>query len=193
MAGAEEGYWPDPSDVVASEGGRTSGTLVSPPAGWPGCFKENATLKAFMGKKALGGKRCRLTALPSAEDAAKGASLELDREDSFSNALAAQRAFGWDVIKGFVIYSLAEDPADAFVAHKRWWNAKESGIWVDFTPRPAGFDTAVLLESALATKSREPLTEATRAAIARRRELGGFATAPGGGGAAPRAGGGGAP
>ena len=28
------------------------------PRGWPGVFKENARLKAFVGKKQLGGSRC---------------------------------------------------------------------------------------------------------------------------------------
>ena len=150
----------DPSDVVASEGGRTQGTLVSPPQGWPACFKENPKLKALMGKKSLAGKRCRLTGTPSADDTGKAAAVSLNHEDSFGNALAVQEALGWEVIKGFAVFSLAEAPTEAFVAHKRWWNAKESGVWVDLTPRPDGFDQVVLLESALSEKSKETMTDA---------------------------------
>ena len=62
------GYWPEPSDVVASDPAKnTASTLVSPPGGWPKCFTENATLKGLLGKKGLQGKRCRLTARCDAE------------------------------------------------------------------------------------------------------------------------------
>ena len=52
-------YSADPSDVVASAT-TNKGTLLSPPENWPACFKENAALKGFMGKKQLNGKRVRL-------------------------------------------------------------------------------------------------------------------------------------
>lgn len=53
----DEGYWGDPTDVITSAGDAPPplASLSSPPRGWPGCFSNNATLKAFMGKKQLGG------------------------------------------------------------------------------------------------------------------------------------------
>jgi hypothetical protein len=53
----DEGYWGDPTDVITSSGGAPppNASLSSPPRGWPGCFTSNAALKAFMGKKQLGG------------------------------------------------------------------------------------------------------------------------------------------
>ena len=59
------GYWPELSDVVASDPARNSADkLLSPPGGWPKPFTDNATLKALLGKKGLSGKRCRLTGMP---------------------------------------------------------------------------------------------------------------------------------
>ena len=84
-------------------------------------------------------------------------------------------ALGWEVIKGFVVFELAE--TSTFVAHKRWWNARPSGtstVWVDFTPRPEGVTDAVLVESLLSTKERALPTDALRTAAAARMELGGL-------------------
>ena len=89
------------------------------------------------------------------------------------NADAVGAALGWEVIRGFVVFELAEG-GDKFVAHKRWWNAKETGVWVDFTPRPEGLKEMVLVESALSTKAQVPVTDATKAAAAARFELGGL-------------------
>ena len=86
-------YWPEVSDVIPSDPTKnTASKLNSPPTGWPDCFKENATLKALLGKKALAGKRVRLTGLPSKEDAAKYASVAIYDEDSFGNAEAVEKA-----------------------------------------------------------------------------------------------------
>eukprot|EP00966_Prymnesium_polylepis_P211714 4903078-Prymnesium_polylepis.1 len=148
------GYWGDPSDVVSSDPAQKSGELISPPSGWPGSFSSNATLKALMGKKQLAGKRCRLTGTPSAEDAAKVAAIELAHDDSFGNAEKVQEVIGWQVIKGFTVYELKASGGTVFVAHKRWWNQKDTGVWVDYTPRPTGVTEMVLLESALSTKER---------------------------------------
>ena len=46
-----EGYWPEPSDVACSDPSRSlaeGAPIVSPPSGWPACFKENAVMKAFV-------------------------------------------------------------------------------------------------------------------------------------------------
>lgn len=53
----DEGYWGDPADVISSTGETPPplAKLSSPPRGWPACFSNNAALKAFMGKKQLGG------------------------------------------------------------------------------------------------------------------------------------------
>ena len=180
-----EGFWPDPSDIVASDPSKKSGKLVSPPTGWPKSFSENAMLKALMGKKQLAGKRCRLTGQPSADDAAKVAAVSISSDNSFMNAEAVQQAVGWQVIKGFAVYEIAGSGSSAFVAHKRWWNQKDSGVWVDTTPRASGVGDCVLLESALSTKDRSKMTEAVRAAVSERLGMGGFADAPTAASAAP--------
>ena len=49
-AAGTEGYWPEPGDAVCSDASKSLANvpLVSPPGGWPDCFKENAKLKAFV-------------------------------------------------------------------------------------------------------------------------------------------------
>ena len=166
-------YSADPSDVVASSEA-SSGPLLSPPSNWPTSFKENKLLKSFMGKQ-LKGTRVRLTGVPSSDDAARVEHVALASDDSFGNAEAVQLALGWDVIKGFVVFELAE--TSTFVAHKRWWSARPSGattVWVDFTPRPEGIGDAVLVESLLSTKDRALPTGERRAAAAARMALGGL-------------------
>ena len=166
-------YWADPSDVVASSEA-SSGPLLSPPSNWPATFKENKLLKSFMGKQ-LKGTRVRLTGVPSSDDAARVEHVALASNDSFGNAEAVHLALGWEVIKGFVVFELAE--TSTFVAHKRWWNARPSGsstVWVDFTPRPEGVTDAVLVESLLSTKERALPTDDRRTAAAARMALGGL-------------------
>ena len=169
------GYWPEPSDVVSSDPAKNSSSkgLVSPPSGWPKCFSENATLKALLGKKGLGGKRCRLTGSPSAADKAEFAGVTISSEDPFGNAEACQQSCGWTVVKGFAVYQLEGE--DTFVGHKRWWCQKESGVWVDPTPRPDGVVEMVLLESSLSTKAQTKMSDGVRAAAEERLGLGGLA------------------
>ena len=71
-------------------------------------------------------------------------------------------------------------PGEAWVAHRRWWNAapEASGEkWVDFTPRPAGLETLVLVESARGDKQPAPPSAALRAAAEQRLALGGLVAA----------------
>ena len=172
------GYWPELSDVVASIPSKnTAPSLNSPPTGWPGCFSNNAGLKAFLGKKSLAGRRCRLAGPPADEDRSRCAGLDLTPEDSFGNAERVYAATGWEVIKGFAIYELGDAIGDAYVAHKRWWNQNDSGVWVDVTPRAEGIGELVLLESALSTKLKMPMTASARSIAEERIRLGGFVAA----------------
>jgi hypothetical protein len=118
--------------------------------------------------------------VPAEEDARKASAVKLKPDDPCGNAARVQQALGWTIIKGFVVYDLAAQPeGEQFVAHLRWWNAKESGVWVDFTPRLPGHDQMVLLESSKAEdKSLLPLTAQRKAAAEARRKLGGFVAAP---------------
>eukprot|EP00900_Chrysochromulina_parva_P017503 jgi/Chrpa1/25754/Chrysochromulina_OHIO_Genome00013200-RA len=129
-----------------------------------------------LGKKQLAGKRCRLTAGPSKEDLSKvSAAVSIDVENSFANAEAVQQACGWEVIKGYAVYEL-EDALGTFVAHKRWWNQKPTGVWVDVTPRVASATTElVLLESALGAKTPIKMSDAVREGAKARLAMGGFA------------------
>lgn len=146
---------------------------MSPPTDWPKCFQENATLKRLLGKKGLAGKRCRLTALPSNEDKSKYAAVDICPEDPFGNAEKVHQVCGWEVIKGYAVYEL-RGAEGTFVAHKRWWNQKESGVWVDPTPRLDGAHDMVLLESSAATKDKVKMSDAVRAAAKARFALGGL-------------------
>ena len=100
--------------------------------------------------------------MPAKEDAAKIGALTLSAEDSFGNAEAIQQACGWQVIKGFAVFEIDGSAGGAFVGHKRWWNQKDSGVWVDATPRPEGAAELVLLESALSTKASAKMSAAVR-------------------------------
>ena len=154
-------YFGAPDDVVASDPSRASRgpPFVSPPRGWPGCFSSNKALKSFLGgKQALGGKRVRLTEEPSASDLAAVAEVdlmlvdELQPDDPFGNAERVRDALGWEVRKGFAVLELEAAPGEAWVAHRRWWNAapEASGEkWVDFTPR-GSHPELLLVESELA-------------------------------------------
>lgn len=51
-------------------------------------------------------------------------------------------------------------------------------MWVDPTPRAAGVDDMVLLESALSTKQQIKMSDGVRSAAKERIALGGFAAAP---------------
>lgn len=135
--------------VVPSRPGLVSGRLLSPPREWPAAFSSNPNLKALMGRRALRGKRCRLTALPAPQDVAAASSLSLS-DDSFANASEVHARLGWTLVRGYAIFELEGE--DAFVGHKRWWNEKPSGVWVDLTPRGEGQERMVLLESELSTR-----------------------------------------
>ena len=133
---------------------------------------------AQLGKKQLAGKRCRLTAGPGKEDLAKVSAVSINPENSFANAEAVQQACNWQVIKGYAVYEIANSGGTTFVGHKRWWNQKDSGVWVDVTPRVEGVKELVLLESALSTKIAVPMSEAVRAAAGQRLAMGGIVPAP---------------
>ena len=188
---------PSPADVIASSS-PAGEPLHSPPCGWPDSLKSCRPLKAFLGRT-LKGKRVRLVATPAPSDVlqqASSAGVEL-RDDPFGNSLAVSEALGWETVRGFAIFEAA--PADdtaadgrRFVAHRRWWNEKPSGTWVDLTPRPDAFCQVVLVESPLAdmpevahapaaAPTREPL-DGAMARVALDGEDGGAEGDVGGGG-----------
>lgn len=132
------------SIATLSEGGE----LVSPPRGWPACFKESASLKAFLGRT-LKARKCRLVEPPPDDIAAEiGASaVRLAPDESTANAERVGRVLGWPIVRGFAIFELGAH-AGEFVARERWWNVHpESGIWVDPTPRNKGQAQLVLVEA----------------------------------------------
>ena len=174
-------YWPESSDVISSSSGAPAVSLASPPRGWPDCFQKNTSLRAFMGKRNLQGGRCRLTCAADGTVIASlsAAGVALRPEDPFGNAEAVYEQLGWEIVRGFAIFEAVGGDFEVWTAHKRWWNAKPTGAWVDATPRPSGFASMVLLESALsAAKARRPASEEVRHEAARRLALGGLCVAP---------------
>jgi len=146
--------------------------LLSPPHNWPECFKES-TLKAFIGKSGLKGKRCRLTATPNQSACTAASGIQQDG-DSFDNATRLQEHLGWTIVKGFAVFELRE-PAGSYCAVQHWWNADETGVWVDMTPRAAGQAELVLVETALgeelgAPKAPEPAATKEASPVAPRAE-----------------------
>ena len=54
----------------------------------------------------------------------------LRAEQSFDNALEAQRVKGWAVVKGFAVYDLYDCPeGEAYVGYRHWWNVNDDGAW----------------------------------------------------------------
>lgn len=112
----------------------------------------------------------------------------LDIDNSFENATAVQQRLGWTIIKGWGVYELQREPAatspapSLFVAHKRWWNAKPSGVWVDLTPRIKSSEQLILIESQLADKQAHflSLTHSSHTSNARRYGVGRGSIALGG-------------
>ena len=79
----------------------------------------------------------------------------------FTNAAAIELQYGYVAIRGFALYELDETGGRAaFVAHKRWWNEVETGIWADFTPYSTPYQCTLLVESPLGmetpSNSRQP-------------------------------------
>ena len=192
------GYWPEPSDVVSAEGGTPvplppSAKLLSPPTGWPSCFKDDGSLKRMMGKRGLGGRRCREVEARSEANLRKmlGSKIleALSPMDSFGNSEAVAVGTGWQVIKGYALYevvapSAPKDAPTLYVAHKRWWNQDEQGVWIDVTPRMSHSEAEgtksllVLLESDTSLKEKQPLSSALRSLAHARIDMGGLVTPP---------------
>ena len=142
------------------------------PRGWPAVFRENARLKAFVGKKQLGGSRCRAVEPPGSSDvaAATATGLNLSPLRSFAIADGLCASMGWPVVKGFLALELLSseveisaglsdvrelEPGSSFVALRHWWNCKPDGSWIDLTPplMPHAADArALLVESAKGVK-----------------------------------------
>mmetsp|Transcript_43051 Transcript_43051/g.71567 ORF Transcript_43051/g.71567 Transcript_43051/m.71567 type:complete len:292 (+) Transcript_43051:67-942(+) len=126
--------------------------LVSPPRGWPACFKDEA-LQSYL-QKDLKGRRVRLCGLPNQADLAAVSDLEMTPNDSLRNAELIRFRMGGIIVGGFGLYertTAADDvpPSDRFVAISRYWNQSEKGQWVDFTPRNKVARQLVLIESPL--------------------------------------------
>ena len=175
------------SDLVATspagkEEALTAASLpLSFPRSWPAVFKESATLKQLINKKGLNGVRCRAVVLtcPAMEDArATAAAITADLRPlhSFDNAAKLHEAFGWPVVKGFLVLERPDKEAgSAYLALRHWWNATADGAWIDLTPPldeswtqpPHRVETdeprELLVESALGEKAVTELTPERRA------------------------------
>ncbi|KAL1528780.1 hypothetical protein AB1Y20_010107 [Prymnesium parvum] len=138
------------------------------PLDWPSVFTKSAALKRLI--KALQGTRCRALSAPSESDARAIADAgQTHALHSFGNAeRLASSAAGWQVVKGFQLFELADAPAgSAFVALRHWWVARPDGVWVDPTPAPfrvarEGEARVLLVESKFGEKEANPLTVAGR-------------------------------
>ena len=124
--------------------------LLSPPRDWPACFKT-AGLQRML-QTELAGRRVRLCGPPTGAELAAVAKLTTPTPtDSARNAEALRQLTGWPVVSGFALYekaSAADAPAsERYVALPHHWNFNDS-LWVDCTPRQAGRNQLVLVESA---------------------------------------------
>ena len=85
---------------------------------------------------------------------------------SFGNATRLHEAFGWKIIKGFVVYEMMDKPAgEQFIGVRHWWNELPNGSWVDLSKVAAtqGADLRTLLvESPKGLKEPVKLNDAYR-------------------------------
>ena len=143
-------------DIASEES--CSGTLLSPPTGWPGCYEAKGTkLKAFVGTT-LAGTRVRVCAHISGRNAAFVAEVQLKAGSSRGNAERVQATTGWPIVGGYALYEQVDGAGaePVFVGRPWWWNAKPNGAWVDATPR--GGDHALVLVESLKTSIASPST-----------------------------------
>lgn len=148
-----------PRQMCSSSGAlRDDPALFSPPQGWPGAFKSNAELKAFL--LTLKAKRVRVVSVPSAAAVQEMTTVLANAPDSsdagnFERADRIQRLLGWPIIAGFALFQqrkLAANERDVYTGVERWWNAMPNGTWVDTTPRTDADKDTVLLESPLCVR-----------------------------------------
>ena len=121
--------------------------LISPPRGWPDCFKTQ-TMKTFIANE-LAGRRVRLSEAPDPEHLEMAAGIGLAASDSRGNALKLRDRYGWEMLGGFMLLERADAPAgsaDLYVGEPHYWNANSRGLWIDLTPRR--YKDIVLVESA---------------------------------------------
>ena len=140
--------WLTAADVLASDEAAvelvTSGASAQLcfPSDWPRVFSTSKPLRALV-NGTLRGVRCRAVAVDASGE----------REPASSFQRAAQLAASSDatLVKGFVVYELADGPRGcAFVAIRRWWNAAPGGAWFDAArPLVPGGRQLLLVESPL--------------------------------------------
>ncbi|CAK0885406.1 unnamed protein product, partial [Prorocentrum cordatum] len=166
VAGATEGYWLCASDFVSTAGKSVLefGKLGFP-RDFPNVYSTSKVLKSLIGKKgSCAGKMVSVVAAPSPEVVSKVPGITFQPLQSFANAEIIQKATGWTVLQGWIVWEQLELPiSEAFVVERYWWNQMPDNKWVDFTPRPDGCPQLLLAEAAAgAPKSRGALTEADK-------------------------------
>ena len=135
--------------------------LLSPPDGWPQIFKQSKEMKDFL--KGLKTTRVRLVTRPMGEDG-KNISKVLGQEggklDGFQRAVKLRDALGWKIISGFALWQ--NGPYDRYIAHERWWNENDQGVWVESWPQEPrvasyrGFDAGTVLVEAKGNVKKPP-------------------------------------
>lgn len=137
----------------------TSATLASEfptlikPRDWPSCFKRSDALKTFL-NKVIKGRKVRLTSSVPLDIAHQAAHIELSSSDALT-ARAVHAALGWDVMCGFAIFEVEEQPG-VFVAQERTWNVHPRNIWVNLSvnSQDAGADVVLVEADIDAARSR---------------------------------------
>ena len=168
------------STVTASDpatGSTVTAESLAFPRDWPAVFKQSALLKGLVNKQLKGVRVRAIASPPTGTDGATALAAPLrlmDALHSFANASQLEVALpGWRIVKGFIVFEVADAPAGAgFVALRHWWNVAPSGAWIDVTPplSPAeeggGAGKRLLVESSLGEKAEAPLTTAQQAVAA---------------------------
>ena len=131
-----------------------------------------STLRTFLNKTHLKGKRCRLVTTKAHK------TITMQPLDSFQNVQSLAKQENLQICKGFVVFEWDEAPQKpSYVALRHWWCQKPSGEWVDFTPIPGtepGHEidnVRLLVESTLGEKDvskPSPAIKAFTCALAKR-------------------------
>jgi len=163
VLGESIGLWLDESDfVICHEGGHQVGVGSAVDVGAHGCLRNwpRVYSSSKQGSKVLRNmlsqtsgpcpaKRVQMIGRPDrASQKLILQNTKLQPMQSFENACVVRKFAGYHVVRGWVVYDLMNsNPGEGYIAQRYWWNMTADGRWVDFTPRPEGMASLLLVEA----------------------------------------------